>query len=134
MTAAAILVCEDDATHRELIRASLARGNYSIFEIEQGRHLIGAVRSTRPDLVILDRRMPDSDGIELLEELRGDPEVAGVPVLVLSGSVRRADRDAAFCAGASDFLAKPFSPRQLAATVGALLVRGRVGPVRLDAA
>jgi DNA-binding response OmpR family regulator len=131
---AAILVCEDDATHRELIRASLARGDYRMLEIEDGRHLGEAVKSTRPDLVILDLRMPDADGIELLDELRADPETADVAVLVLSGAVRRADREAAFGAGADDFLAKPFSPRELAATVGGLLARSRIGRVKLDAA
>src|SRR5438874_12320051 len=120
---AAILVCEDDPTHRELIRASLARGDYRIFEIEDGRHLVEAAKSTRPDLLILDLRMPDSNGVDVLSELRADRATTDVPVLVLSGAVRKTDRDAAFDAGADEFLAKPFSPRELAATVGGLLAR-----------
>src|SRR5438874_6038931 len=91
---AAILVCEDDPTHRELIRASLARDDYRLFEIEDGRHLLGAVRSTRPALLILDLRMPESDGIEVLKRLRADDAMADVGVLVLSGAVRNADREA----------------------------------------
>ncbi len=131
---AAILVCEDDPTHRELIRASLARGNYRLFEIEDGRHLLGAVRSTLPDLLILDLRMPESDGIDVLERLRADAATADVSVLVLSGAVRKADREAAFAAGADDFLAKPFSPRELAQTVEALVAQRHAGVIRLDAA
>src|SRR5436190_9573461 len=92
---AAIVVCEDDPTHRELIRASLARGDYRIFEIEDGRHLVEAAKSTRPDLLILDLRMPESNGVEVLSDLRADPRTTDVPVLVLSGAVRRTDRDAA---------------------------------------
>ena len=131
---AAILVCEDDPTHRELIRASLARGDYRIFEIEDGRHLVEAAKSTRPDLLILDLRMPESNGVEVLNELRTDPATTDIPVLVLSGAVRRSDRDAAFEAGADEFLAKPFSPRELAATVGGMLIPVRVEAVRADAA
>jgi two-component system phosphate regulon response regulator PhoB len=131
---AAILVCEDDPTHRELIRASLARGNYRLFEIEDGRHLLGAVRSTLPDLLILDIRMPESDGIDALERLRADAATGDVSVLVLSGAVRKADREAAFAAGADDFLAKPFSPRELAETVEALVAQRHAGVVKLDAA
>jgi two-component system phosphate regulon response regulator PhoB len=131
---AAILVCEDDPTHRELIRASLARGDYRVFEIEDGRHLLGAVRSTRPDVLILDVRMPESDGINALERLRADAATAGVCVLVLSGAVRKADREAAFAAGADEFLAKPFSPRELARTVESLVAQRHAGAVRLDAA
>jgi CheY-like chemotaxis protein len=124
---AAILVCEDDPIHRELIRASLARGDYRIFEIEDGRHLTEAVKSTRPDMVILDRRMPETDGIEILAQLRSDPEVGDVSVLVVSGAVREADRNAAFDAGADEFVAKPFSPRELAATVAKLVAVSRAG-------
>jgi len=131
---AAILVCEDDPTHRELIRASLARDDYRLFEIEDGRHLLGAVRSTLPDLLILDLRMPESDGIEVLKRLRADDAMADVGVLVLSGAVRNADREAAFAAGADDFLAKPFSPRELAETVAGLVGQRHAGAVRLDAA
>jgi CheY-like chemotaxis protein len=131
---AAILVCEDDPTHRELIRASLARDDYRLFEIDDGRHLLGAVRSTRPDLLILDLRMPESDGIEVLERLRADEVTANVAVLVLSGAVRKADREAASAAGADDFLAKPFSPRALAETVAGLVGQRHAGAVRLDAA
>jgi len=122
---AAILVCEDDPIHRELIRASLARGPYTIYEIEDGRHLVEAAKSTRPDLVMLDLRMPEADGIELLAALRSDPEVGDVPVLVLTGAVRQTDRDAADRAGADLFLAKPFSPRELARTVDSLVASPR---------
>src|SRR5262249_33410706 len=86
-TPAAMVVCEDDPAHRELIRASLARGNYRLFEIEDGRHLLGAVRSTLPDLLILDIRMPESDGIDALERLRADAATGDVSVLVLPGAV-----------------------------------------------
>jgi|SRR5262249_10529196 len=131
---AAILVCEDDPTHRELIGASLARGDYRIFEIEDGRHLVEAAKSTRPDLVILDLRMPTSNGVDVLSELRSDLATREVPVLVLSGAVRRTDREAAFDAGADEFLAKPFSPRELAATVSGLVTRVPVEALQGDAA
>ena len=123
--AAAILVCEDDSTHRDLIRASLSHGNYEFFEVGDGRRLLGAAEGTDPDLIILDLRLPGSNGIELLEELRADSELAAVPVLVLTGSVQQSDRDAAYAAGADGFLPKPFSPRQLATLVESLVERGR---------
>jgi two-component system, OmpR family, phosphate regulon response regulator PhoB len=131
---AAILVCEDDPTHRELIRASLARTDYRIFEIEDGRHLLEAAKSTRPDVIILDRRLPATDGVEQLAELRADPIVGGVAVLMLSGAVRPVDREAAYAAGADEFLAKPFSPRELAKTVASMVAVRHAGVRERDAA
>ena len=129
---AAILVCEDDSTHRDLIRASLTHGDYRFFEVGDGRRLLGAAQVTDPDLIILDLRLPGSDGIALLEELRADSQLAAVPVLVLTGSVQQSDREAAYAAGADRFLPKPFSPRQLATMVEDMVEHGR--PDRLGAA
>jgi two-component system, OmpR family, response regulator MtrA len=118
---AAILVCDDEPVHRGLINASLAKGDYRIYEVDDGRYLVGAVKSTGAKLVILDLRMPGADGIESLERLRAEDELADVRVLVLTGAVRERDREAALEAGADAFVTKPFSPRALAASVEELL-------------
>jgi DNA-binding response OmpR family regulator len=122
MTTAAVLVCDDDPIHRDLIRASLSPGGHRIYEVDDGDALAAAVDEVRPDIVILDLRMP-TDGLDVLPALRSDAELAPVRVLVLSGATLPADRAAAYEAGADAFVAKPFSPRELAATVAELLAR-----------
>ena len=119
---AVILVCDDDEVHRDLIRATLEPHGHLIHEIDDGAALVAAVEAVRPELVILDLRMR-TGGLDVLRELRADPELAHTPVLVLSGATFRADRSASYEAGADDVLAKPFSPKKLAATVADVLAQ-----------
>lgn len=117
---AAILVCDDDPVHRDLIRATLAPHGHRVHEVDDGDTLVEAAEAVRPDLVILDLRMPTS-GVDVLRELRSVPDLADTPVLVLTGAARAVDKSGAFEAGADRFLLKPFSPKELAANVAELV-------------
>lgn len=122
MSAALILICDDEEPLRALVRAAL-RG-YEIAEARDGYESLELARRLRPDLVILDMGMPGRSGLEVLQVLRADAELAAAPVVMLTAKAGAADRAAAAAAGASRFVAKPFRPAELAALVGELL-RGR---------
>jgi CheY-like chemotaxis protein len=116
-----VLICDDDDPLRELVRESLADGDYVFAEARDGDEAIASIDAQEPDLVVLDMMMPGRSGLDVLRELRRQPRHAAIPVLMLTARAQAADRDEATAAGATAFLPKPFSPVELAATVSALL-------------
>jgi two-component system sensor histidine kinase ChiS len=119
MSRAKVLICEDDPSLRELMR--LALGDYAFAEAADVGETIELVQQFRPDLLLLDVMMPGGSGLDVLAKLRLDQELAETPVLIVSAFTSDADQRAAHDAGANQFLAKPFDPDQLAATVRDLL-------------
>lgn len=117
-----ILVCDDEDVLRTLVREVLSDA-YEIVEAEDGEQALARALEHRPDLVILDMMMPGRSGIEVLRAVRGHPELARTPVLMLTARTQPADREAAERAGADSYLAKPFSPLGLVHAVEALLER-----------
>ncbi len=118
-----ILVIEDDETQLKAYRAIGKR--YGIEVSETGR-AIDAFRLAllgRPELILLDLRLEDGDGVRLLESLRASPETARTPVLVVSGQLADPVKDACLRAGASAVLPKPWSVDELLAAMGAQLER-----------
>jgi CheY-like chemotaxis protein len=116
-----VLVCDDEEVLRDLVRATLDDGTYSIVEAEDGDESLERARSLQPDLIILDMMMPGRTGLDVLRELRADPDLKQTPVVMLTARARAADRDAAAAAGADRYLAKPFSPLELISVVEDLL-------------
>jgi CheY-like chemotaxis protein/DNA-directed RNA polymerase specialized sigma24 family protein len=116
-----IIVCDPDPVHRELIRASLSGDPCDVFELNETGQLLSSVEALEPDLLIVDPHAPGGAGIDDLRALRLHPAAVRMPVLVLTTGVARRQREAAFAAGATRFLAKPFSPRVLASTVAQLV-------------
>lgn len=119
--AATVLVCDNEEPLRALVRAALDEGEYSVVEARDGDESLELARKVRPDLIVLDMMMPGRSGLEVLAELRQDPELAGTPVVMLTARTQIADREAAIEHGAERFLPKPFSPRRLASVVEELL-------------
>lgn len=117
-----ILVCDDEDVLRTLVREVLSEA-YEIVEAEDGEQALARALERRPDLVILDMMMPGRSGIEVLRAVRGHPELARTPVLMLTARTQPADREAAERAGADSYLAKPFSPLGLVRAVEELLER-----------
>jgi two-component system, OmpR family, KDP operon response regulator KdpE len=107
-----VVLVEDEAQMRRLLRAALAPRGFRIVEAETAREGEGAVASHHPDLVLLDLGLPDRDGIELTKTLRGFTQA---PILVLSARGREADKVEALDAGADDYLTKPFGVPELLA-------------------
>jgi len=120
-----VLVCDNEEILRNLVRASLDGEGYSLIEARDGDQVLAEARRSRPDLILLDMMMPGRSGLDVLEELRGDPELRRIPVVMLTARAQVADREAAERAGADRFLTKPFSPRHLAEVVEELLKDGR---------
>jgi len=126
-----VLVVEDDADIRELVRLHLEQEGFEVVEAADGRRALDLVRTRRPALVILDLMLPEVPGLEVCRALRAAEETAAVPVLMLTARTDEIDRVLGFEMGADDYVAKPFSPRELMARVKALLRRAHdVGPER----
>jgi DNA-binding response OmpR family regulator len=120
-----VLICDNEAVLRALVRATLEDTGCRIEEARDGDEAIAQARALRPDLVLLDMMMPGKTGLEVLSELRSDAELAETPVVMLTARTQAADRAAVAAAGADHFLAKPFSPAELASLVEDLLRRRR---------
>jgi DNA-binding response OmpR family regulator len=116
-----VLVGEDDATTRRLIAFKLKRAGFEVVAVENGEQVLAEAAKARPDLVILDIMMPIRDGYTTLRQLKSDPALASIPVLILSG--KSDDDDVVRClnAGAADYVVKPFSPDELAVRVRKLI-------------
>jgi two-component system, OmpR family, phosphate regulon response regulator PhoB len=118
----AILLVEDDPDIRELVAYKLTRGGFEVVEAADGFAALQAARTRPPDAVILDMGLPRLSGIEVCRELRAAPATAAVPIIMLTGAVRLQELELAYAAGASDYLVKPFSPRELQRRLEAALV------------
>ena len=118
-----ILIVEDQADVRELIRMTLEIEDFDIHEADNGDAGLAAARSLRPDLVLLDVMMPGPlDGFAVCSRLKGDPALGPVKVIILSAKGQESDRRQGEAAGADGYLPKPFSPRQLLDVVSSHLV------------
>jgi CheY-like chemotaxis protein len=113
-----ILICDDDATLRLLVRVVL-EDDYEFSEASNATEALELARRDKPDLVTLDIMLAGRNGLDLLEELRRDPRLRAVPMIVLTASPER--EDAALAAGADRFFMKPFEPDELKSTVEELL-------------
>jgi len=120
-----VLLCDDESVLRTLVRATLESDDYSIVEASDGEESLELARRFRPHIIVLDMMMPGRSGLDVLRELRSDPELADIPVVMLTARARPADRDTALEAGADRYLAKPFSPLELISVVESLLEQGR---------
>ncbi|HEY1498496.1 MAG TPA: response regulator [Acidobacteriaceae bacterium] len=116
-----ILIADDRPSSRELLRLVLERSGYMVIEAEDGHQALDRVRSGNPDLVLMDLQMPGLDGYEVLAALRSEPRFTTLPVLALTASAMRGDRETILAAGFTDYLAKPAGPELLRETVARLL-------------
>lgn len=116
---AKILICDNEEPLRALVRAAL--DGHEVHEARDGDESLERARALRPDLIVLDMMMPARSGLEVLEELRADPELTDTLVLMLTARVQASDQAAAERLGAHRFMPKPFSPLRLAVAVEELL-------------
>jgi DNA-binding response OmpR family regulator len=117
-----ILVVDDEAPILELVRGYLEREGFTVETATDGLAAVEAVRATAPDVVVLDVMLPGLDGIEVCRRIR---TFSDAYVLMLTARGEEIDRIVGLTVGADDYLAKPFSPRELVARVRALLRRPR---------
>ena len=118
---ARILVAEDDASVRQLIRMRLEPAGYQVQVVRDGHEALEQIRCFRPDAMILDINMPRRDGFAVLEALKTMPDVPKIPILMLTARHEQSDVLRAVKLGAKDYLSKPFSEFQLLGRVAKLL-------------
>lgn len=122
-----ILLADDDAALRAMVADALRAAGHDVRLARDGAEALREVRRRAPDLLLLDYRMGRPDGFEVCREVRADPRLAHLPVVMLTAQGDVEDRLRGFEAGADDYLPKPFDPRELLARVGALLRLARRG-------
>jgi DNA-binding response OmpR family regulator len=124
MSAARVLVVDDDEDIRGLVRTLLERAGAIVYEAPDGRDGMREFHAHRPDLVILDVSMPELDGWQMLDRIR---DMSDVPVLMLTARADELERVRGLHAGADDYVIKPFGKQELIARVQALLRRASRG-------
>ncbi len=120
---ARILVADDDVDIRELVEFKLSTMGHDIVAVGDGAAAVDACRAAKPDLAVLDVMMPGVSGLDAIREIRADPDLADLPVILLTARAQESDVETGFDSGADDYITKPFSPRELASRVEALLVK-----------
>jgi two-component system phosphate regulon response regulator PhoB len=130
-----ILVVEDESDIAALVAYQLAHAGYQVRTATNGREALKAIELDPPDLVVLDLMLPEIGGTEILETLRSRKETRSTPVIILTARGEEADRLKGFELGADDYIAKPFSPRELVMRVlraGALTIDVDANRVTVD--
>ncbi|MBI2832663.1 MAG: response regulator transcription factor [Chloroflexi bacterium] len=115
-----VLVVDDDAKTVELVKLYLNRDGYKVITAYEGMEALRLAREGHPDLIVLDLMLPGMDGLQLCRTIRNESDV---PIIMLTARTTEADRLAGLDTGADDYVIKPFSPRELAARVRAVLRR-----------
>ena len=118
-----ILIIEDDADVRELVKTALALKDFDVAETGTGQQGISLCQSENPDVLILDLMLPDIDGMTVCESLKRDRKTASIPILMLTARSSPVDRVKGLESGADDYLVKPFDTLELLARVKVLLRR-----------
>lgn len=101
-----ILIIEDDEFFRELMSKKLVSGGFAVSEAVDGEKGLERVKKSKPDLILLDILLPNIDGFDVLLNLKGNPETAAIPVVILSNLSSKEDIEKGLKLGASDFLIK----------------------------
>jgi two-component system, cell cycle response regulator DivK len=113
MSQRTVLYVEDNEFNRKIVRQLLRRTTYRLVEAEDGEAALTSVRQERPDLILMDVQLPKMSGLDVTRALRADPVLADVPIIVVTSFALSGDDQRAMAAGASAYLAKPYSPREL---------------------
>jgi two-component system cell cycle response regulator DivK len=117
MSATRVLYVEDNAFNRKLVRDLLQRTAYQLLEATDGDSGLAAAQRELPDLVIMDIQLPKMSGLDVTRALRADATTAHIPIIVITSFALSGDEQKAKAAGATAYLAKPYSPRELLHTI-----------------
>ena len=116
-----LLIADDDEDILTLVRLRLSRSGFEIVVARDGEEALRLARERIPDLAVLDWMMPKVSGLDVLRAIRADEATAGIPVVLLTARASEADVQQGLDAGADDYIAKPFSPQELASRVQGIL-------------
>ena len=123
MAKSTILVIDDEKDFIELVKYNLEKEGFLVRGVLDGESGLSAAARDLPDLAIVDLMLPGMDGLEVCRRLRADPRTAAIPIIMLTAKSAESDRVVGLELGADDYVTKPFSPRELAARVKAVLRR-----------
>jgi len=126
-----ILLIEDDADLFSLLKYNLEKEGFSLTGSQTGRGAIELCRQVRPDLILLDIMLPDSDGLDICKGIRKDPDLASTPVIFLTARASETDRIVGLELGANDYVVKPFFVRELIARVRLQFRGAQATPARV---
>ena len=118
-----ILLVDDEAAIRDMLAIALEAADYNVLQAENAQQAHACIIDRHPDLVLLDWMMPGTTGLELLRRLKRDELTEKIPVIMLTAKAEEDSKISALDAGADDYVAKPFSPRELISRVKAVLRR-----------
>lgn len=118
-----VLLVDDEENIRMLVRFNLEKAGYEVIEAGDGKQALALARNETPDIAILDLMLPGIDGLEVCRLLKQSPETAALPIIMLTAKGDEIDRVIGLELGADDYMAKPFSQRELAARIKAVLRR-----------
>jgi two-component system cell cycle response regulator DivK len=112
-----ILVVEDQEDNRRILRDLLTSAGFDLIEATTGEEGVRLAELNRPDLILMDVQMPVLDGHEAMQRIKAQPELRSIPIIVVTSYALSGDEAKARAAGADAYVAKPFSPRALLATI-----------------
>jgi DNA-binding response OmpR family regulator len=118
-----VLLAEDDEDIRLFVTIKLRQVGYEVRAFKDGLTALTSARDNKPDLALLDVMMPGMSGLDVCRELRADPSTSEVPVILLTARAQESSIESGFAVGADDYIVKPFSPRELASRVQAVLAK-----------
>lgn len=113
MSSKTILNVEDNEFNQKIVRQLLSRTSYRLIEAMDGEQGVARAQSELPDLILMDIQLPKLSGLDATRRLRADPKTAHIPIIVITSFALSGDSEKAKDAGASAYLAKPYSPREL---------------------
>ncbi len=121
MSEQTILYVEDNEYNRKIVHQLLSRTTYRLIEAMDGESGVAMAQKELPDLILMDVQLPKMSGLDATRALKADPRTAHIPVIVITSFALSGDREKASAAGATNYLAKPYSPRELLAMVREVL-------------
>lgn len=120
-----VLLIDDEQFYFKLLKKTLSEAEYSLEYAKSGSEGLAKIPSFEPEMLIVDLKLPEMDGFEILERLRRDPKFSYIPVIVITSRDELSEKLRAFELGADDYVVKPFQPEELVARMGILARRGR---------
>jgi len=113
MSGKSVLYVEDNELNRKIVRDLLRRTRYRLLEAPDGEAGVAMAREQRPDLILMDVQLPKMSGIDAIKALRNEPETAGTPIIAVTSFALTGSEQKAIEAGATAYMAKPYSPFDL---------------------